>query len=262
MQRVPTDPEVNSMKTEMMGLQAYKFDQFLRQGTIISRPNRFLMHVEKDGSVFVCHCPSTGKIGNIAFDGVPCLLSESSNKKRKTPYTVEAISIDEARTWIGINQNAVNRYVEHFFCIGALDDIVPNRHTILREQKAGNSRLDFKIDNTYVEVKMPLQFLTFSKNDRPNDMECTNSHERFVRHITELGNRLQENENAVLLVCFAYDAPIFTPPEPTEQNRIIGDAVRQSVKAGVRAWQVNMNIDAHGVTLLKHFDITDHIFGH
>jgi sugar fermentation stimulation protein A len=100
------------------------------------------MYVEKDGNIFVCHCPSTGKIGNVIFDKVPCLLS--------TPYTWEAISIDGAETWIGINQNAVNRYMEYFFRIGLLNKIARNGHTIFREQKVGNSKLDFKIENTYV----------------------------------------------------------------------------------------------------------------
>ena len=172
---------------------------------------------------------------------------------------MEAISIDGTRTWIGINQNAVNSYAEYFFFIGALDGIVSNGHTILREQKVGNSKLDFKIENTYVEVKMPLQFLAFTEDDRPNGLECVNSHERFVLHITELGNLLQKNENAILLVCLAYDAPIFTPPEPTKQNRVIGDAVRQSIKAGVKVWQVNMNVNAYDVKLSKYFDITNHL---
>jgi DNA-binding sugar fermentation-stimulating protein len=106
---------------------------------------------------------------------------------------------------------------------------------------------------------MPLQLLAFTEGIRPSGMECVNSHERFVRHITELGNRLRENENAVLLICFAYDAPIFIPPKPTEQNRVIGDAVRQSIKDGIKVWQVNMNVDASGVKLLKSFDITDRL---
>jgi sugar fermentation stimulation protein A len=239
--------------------QMYKFSSQLERGMIISRPNRFLMRVEKDGNVFLCHCPSTGKIGNIVFDGVPCLLAPSVDTKRKTPYTVEAISIDKEKSWIGINQNAVNRYVEHFFRIGALDGIAKNGHHILREQKVGNSKLDFKIEDTYVEVKMPLQFMAFADGDRPAGNECVNSHERFVRHITELEHRLQANEKAVLLSCFLYDAPIFTPPEQTKRNQIIGDAVRQSMKAGVRIWQANMSIDPLGVNLLKYFDITNHL---
>jgi sugar fermentation stimulation protein A len=218
------------------------------------------MQVEKDGDVFLCHCPSTGKIGNIIFDKIPCLLSKSADQKRKTPYTVEAISISETKSWIGINQNAVNRYVEHFFRHNVLEEIVKNGSAILREQKIGTSKLDFKIENTYVEVKMPLQFLAFAEGDRPDATKCISSPERFVRHITELKNRLQDNENALMLLCFVYDAPIFTPPKQTEQNRIIGDAVRQSMKAGVKMWQVNMCINPYGVELLKYFDITNRLF--
>ncbi|MDR2781519.1 MAG: DNA/RNA nuclease SfsA [Holosporaceae bacterium] len=237
----------------------YIFDSPLERGKIISRPNRFIMQVNKNEDTFMCHCPSTGKIGKIVFKNVPCLLSKSLDNKRKTPYTVEAISIDDGKYWIGINQNAVNRYVEYFFRRGALDAIVQNGHEILREQKIGNSKLDFKIKNTYIEVKTPLQFLAFAKNDRPCGAECINSHERFVRHITELGNRLRENESAFMLICFMYNAPIFSPPKRTERNKIIGDAVRQSIKVGMRIWQVNMSIDSIGVNLLNQFDITDHL---
>ncbi|MDR3179939.1 MAG: DNA/RNA nuclease SfsA [Holosporaceae bacterium] len=240
--------------------EIYPFNPFLEQALVISRQNRFLMQVEKDGSTFLCHCPSTGKIGNIIFDKIPCLLSKSADEKRKTLYTVEAISLDKAKSWIGINQNAVNRYVEHFFCRNALEEIVKNGPAILREQKIGNSKLDFKIENTYIEVKMPLQFLAFAEGERPCSTLCANSSERFVRHISELKNRLQNNENALMLVCFVYDAPIFTPPKRTEQNKIIGDAVRESMKAGVKMWQVNMAINPNGVELLKYFDITDHLF--
>jgi sugar fermentation stimulation protein A len=217
------------------------------------------MHVEKGGHKFVCHCPSTGKIGNIIFDDVPCLLSATLEKKRKTPYTVEAVSINNGQSWIGINQNAANRYVEHFFRAGMLDGIVKNGHKILREQKIGNSKLDFRIENSYIEVKTPLQFLALNENTRPSGVECVNSHERFVRHVTELGNRLREHENAVLLLCFLYDALAFTPPEPTKRNKIIGDAVRQSLQAGVKMWQVNMSISPQSVKLLKYFDITERL---
>ncbi|MDR2068236.1 MAG: DNA/RNA nuclease SfsA [Holosporaceae bacterium] len=246
-------------RSELHEQEMYKFSVPLEYGRVVSRPNRFIMHVERCKKRIVCHCPSTGKIGNIVFDDVPCLLSPSFDKKRKTPYTVEAISVDGAQSWIGINQNAANRYVEYFFKVGMLDGVVKNGHKILREQKIGNSKLDFKIENSYVEVKTPLQFLALTEGDRPSGMECVNSHERFVRHVTELGNRLLEHENAVLLSCFLYDAPVFTPPEQTKRNKIIGDAVRRSLQVGVKMWQVNLSVTPQGVKLLKYFDITDRL---
>ena len=52
-----------------------------------------------------CHGPTTGRIGNIDISGIPCLLSKSDNPKRKTPYTVEAVSLDlpesKEKSWIG-----------------------------------------------------------------------------------------------------------------------------------------------------------------
>jgi sugar fermentation stimulation protein A len=218
------------------------------------------MRVEINGDTVMCHCPSTGKIGKIVFNDVPCLLSVSHDKKRKTACTVEAISINKAKSWIGINQNAVNRYVEHFFRVGALSKIVENGHKILREQRIGASKLDFKIENTYIELKMPLKFLAFSKNDRPSGAEYSSSHERFVRHVTELKNSLQKNERAFMLVCFVYDAPSFKPPAPTEKNKIIGNAVQEALLAGVKIWQINMSIDPQAVSLLKYFDITESLF--
>jgi sugar fermentation stimulation protein A len=246
----------------------YKFEPPLEIGKIISRPNRFIMNIEKDGNAFVGHCPSTGKIGNISLDGFSCLLSKSNDPRRKTAYTVEAIYMDQAHTWVGINQNAVNRYVEHFFKNGCLDGIAKAGHKVLREQKVGTSKLDFKIENTYLEVKMPLKFLPCAKDSCQRDVGSDDnkthvlqapSYERFVRHITELGDRLRESENAVLIVCFMYDAPMFIAPKPTEKTKIISDAVRNSAKAGVKMWQVNMCIDRNGVNLLQYFDIT-HLF--
>jgi sugar fermentation stimulation protein A len=239
----------------------YTFESPLDMGSIVARPNRFIMDVKKDETTLQCHCPSTGKIGNMPLEGLPCLLSKSRDKKRKTHYTVEAISFNEAKSFVGINQNAVNRYVEYFFKNGFLEKIASHGHRILREQKVGNAKLDFRIDHTYIEVKTPLKFLMLAnQQDRPcGDRECLTSYDRLVRHMTELVERLRENENAILLTCFVYDAPIFQVPTPTQKNKIIRDVVQRAARSGVKMWQVNMHINLYGVKLLKYFEIT-HLF--
>lgn len=80
----------------------YKFPKKLVKGLIKSRPNRFIMLVEINGKLEKCHCPSTGKIGNIEFKNILCLLSKSDSKNRKTKYTVEAI-YPEKEILVGIN---------------------------------------------------------------------------------------------------------------------------------------------------------------
>ncbi len=99
-------------------MNKYKFKDNLTEGIITSRPNRFIMLVNFNGKIEEAHCPSTGKIGNIEFNNIPCLVSKSNNKNRRTKYTVEAISLDnpnkKEKSWIGINQNRINEYVKFF----------------------------------------------------------------------------------------------------------------------------------------------------
>ena len=66
----------------------FRFERPLKEGRIIKRANRFIMDVELDGQAVKCHCPTTGRIGDIEVSGVACLVSESDDPKRKLKYTV------------------------------------------------------------------------------------------------------------------------------------------------------------------------------
>jgi sugar fermentation stimulation protein A len=163
----------------------FVFEIPLTEGLIRKRRNRFIMEVDIDGTIYDCHCPTTGRIGNIVFRDIPCLLSESNDTKRKTRHTVEAISLDlpsEAnKSWIGINQNAANRYVEHFLRTGQFSAMVGESKIVKREQKLGISKLDFLVDNTYLEVKTPLSKLQLEMKPHIATTEVSefNSFERF-----------------------------------------------------------------------------------
>lgn len=106
----------------------FKFNESLVEGVIVERKGQFTMICEINGEINNCHCPTTGRIGNLDVSGLPCLLSKSSDIKRKTTYTVEAVSLnspeDSDKSWIGINQNGANRYVEHYLVNGGFKDMV------------------------------------------------------------------------------------------------------------------------------------------
>ncbi len=84
-------------------------------------------------------------------------MSKNTDPKRKTPYTVEAVSLDlpesKEKSGIGINQNAINRYVENALVGGLFMDMVSGYESVLREQVLGVSKLDFLVEDTYIEVK-------------------------------------------------------------------------------------------------------------
>ncbi len=232
------------------------FPQKLTDGIIKSRKGQFVIFTELNGEVCRCHCPTTGRIGNIDIGGRPCLLSKTKNTSRKTQYTVEAISLnnpeDKNKKWIGINQNAINRYVEYYLINNSFKDMIDtSSHEVLREQTIGMSKLDFLVGNTYIEVKMPLQHLQVDIPSYVKTRKSTpfNSTERFIKHVSELGKSLGENRRAILLTCFIYDNPGFKVVERSKNYDKINTIVKQNVSKGVELWQANFEITAEYIVL-------------
>ena len=243
-------------------MPAIAFPEPLTEGVIVRRNSRFTMTVDVAGEELVCHCPTTGRIGNIVLDGRPCLLSHSHDPRRKTPYTVEAVSLarpeDSPKDWIGINQNAANRYVEHFLADGSLDDVTGGG-SVRREVFLGDSKLDFLVGDTYVEVKTQLQHLQVEIPGYVGTRKVTpfSATDRFVRHITTLADSLAEHERAVLLNCFIYDNPGFRVIERSTNYEEVSAAVASCRERGVSMWQVNLRITPEGVDMTAHFPLGD-----
>jgi sugar fermentation stimulation protein A len=239
------------------------FTEPLTEGSILRRRNRFIMDVEIGGSQYGCHCPVTGRIGNIAFKDIPCLLSKSTDPARKTPYTIEAISVDppsqKEKSWIGINQNAVNRYVEHFLGSGRFSDMVGDVCTVKREQTLGISKLDFLVGDTYIEVKTPLTTLQVEIKDHITTKPTTefNSFERFVKHINELAGSLQQHQRAILMSCFVYNNPGYKIYDRSSNSDYIKGQVQSCIERGLEIWQANFKITPEGVDLICYFKSTD-----
>ena len=215
------------------------------------------MLVEIKGEIVKCHCPATGRIGGIQFEDIPCLLSKGKSKVRKTAYTVEAISLNKpeakSKSWVGINQNAANRYIEFFLKTNQLKKIAKNQE-VIREVKLGNSRIDFKAGNVYVEVKTPLINLPF-KDHLNYKKSKFNSFDRLIKHFGELGKAISKGNRAILLMCYMYPAKRFTPPKLDKTNLKILKSAQAATKKGVEHWQANLKINKTGVELLDYFKL-------
>ena len=237
------------------------FPEPLTQAAIVRRRNRFVIDVDLDGAVIGCHCPTTGRIGTLVLDGLPCLLSPSRSSTRATPYTVEAISADppgtRAPAWIGINQNAANRFVEQALTHHMLPAMI-TAGTLRREQVLGHARLDFLInDTTYLEVKTPLDNLqvTLGSHVQTRPRPPLDSTDRLVRHISELGESLAAHQRAILLICFLHDNPGFQV-QPSRHHATVKAQVSQAIQQGVEIWQANFHLDNTSVRVLDHHELT------
>jgi len=232
----------------------FKFQEPLQEGVVVSRPNRFIMMVRIGGWTVRCHCPTTGRLGDAAISNVPCLVSRSRTRARKTEATVEAISlrpVTEGESWIGINQTAANRYVEHFLRTDQLARMASGQ--VRREVRLGNSRIDFLVGETYVEVKTPLISLPMAEGIRRVKHARFDSFDRLIKHMGDLGSDLRKGKRAVIVLCYLYNAAPFRRPPIDERNAPIVLAAEEARRRGVERWQVNLSLTREGVKLVKYF---------
>lgn len=216
-----------------------------------------------DGTKVRCHCPVVSRIGGLDLSGRPCLVSDSHNPKRKMPLTVEAYSLqrpeDEPKRWLGINQNASNRYVAHFLRQGAFDAITGPVDELKPEVPLGESRLDFLVNNDlYLEVKTPLvQIQTEVPAYVPRLPEVPfSSTDRAMRHLRELAESLKTHERAAILYCLYYDNFGFKFYHGTTYDEVMA-TVDACQKAGVELWQADFAVDEWEVNLVRYYVMED-----
>ncbi|MCX6701671.1 MAG: DNA/RNA nuclease SfsA [Candidatus Zambryskibacteria bacterium] len=239
----------------------FLFEELLEEGIIKSRPNRFIMHVLIDGQLEKCHCPSTGRIGDVKFNNVPCLLSKSKDVKRKTKYTVEAFSFDKLnksnKKWVGINQTKANKYVEFFIKSNLLKNMLGKVKEVKREVKLGESRIDFLINKKdYLEVKTPLMLITTKehKNHEENGKPFT-SFDRMIKHFKDISESIKSDSRAIFLLCNLYNAEPFKVPEPKFSEKKIVNAAKRAHLKGLETWQINLKIEKNGISLIDYFKL-------
>ena len=234
------------------------FDKPLIKAVIKERINRFIFIIDLNGTEVEAHCPSGGTIAGIprkSMTQLPCLLSDhGDNTTRRTRYTVEAISLDDGATYMGINQTASNHYVYQLLQDEDVQSVLSINGPVAREKKLGNSRIDFKVDNTHIEVKTMVaeyygkaskQLKILMKPQEP-------SVERMQKHIRELTHEVDTHKSkAIVLTVFQYDAPKFEPPVDNPKYAEFVNDLRAAKASGVRQVRMNLRITDKHVELLS-----------
>ena len=237
----------------------YIFDQPLIRGTMLKRKSQFTALVSIDGEEIIAHIPTTNRIGDVENKNLPCLLSFHDDPKRKLKYDIEAVLLSGDDNWVGINQILSNRLVEHFFREHELDEIVSDFDGIQREVKLGVSKLDFKVGDTYLEVKTPLTTINVKygagvKTLPPKPFSST---DRMVKHVNELAGSLQEHERAVFLQVFQYRITERKERLRSTHYEEVSRTIREAAEKGVEFWEVQLDFRPEGVALYNVARSTD-----
>ena len=81
--------------------------QNVRAAKFIDRPNRFIAHVELDGSVETVHVKNTGRCRELLVPGCTVYLEKGTNPNRKTAY--DLIAVEKGSSLINMDAQAPNK---------------------------------------------------------------------------------------------------------------------------------------------------------
>lgn len=219
----------------------------IREGKFISRPNRFIAHIEIDSKVEVCHVKNTGRCRELLVPGARVFVQESDNHMRKTKYDV--ISVYKGNELFNIDSSAPNKvfkeWIENSAYFGKIDFIKP-------ECSYKNSRFDFYIECGERKIFVEVKGVTLEENgvlmfpDAPT--------ERGVKHLGELSQWVKEgHEGYAVFIVQAEKAKYFTPNKKTHKE--FADALVSAKKAGVGILCLCCNVKSNEISVKEHVKV-------
>lgn len=177
----------------------FSFSSALTQAILLKRYKRFLADVIlPNGELETVHCPNTGAMTGCCDANSIIYLSESNNLKRKYRYTWE-YATDANNNKICINTNNANKVIKSALSHHSIDEL--SRYgTVIPEQKVGNSRIDFLMQENglrdcYIEVKS-VTLAVDTLGMFPDTVT-----KRGQKHCYELAALSQQGFQAKLLFC-------------------------------------------------------------
>ena len=194
-------------------------------GRFLSRPNRFIAHVDIDGIVQVCHVKNTGRCRELLTPGAAVYLERAANPARKTQY--DLIAVDKNGLLINMDAQAPNKVFGEWAEAGRF---LPAPTRIRPEYTWEDSRFDFLLEDgdgpCFVEVKG----VTLEEQGEVRFPDAPT--QRGVKHLRGLMRAVEQGcRAAVFFVIQMKGAVCFRPNDAT--HPAFGQALREAAAAGV-----------------------------
>ena len=194
-------------------------------GTFLSRPNRFIAHVEIGGQAQVVHVKNTGRCRELLVPGAPVWRQRSDNPARKTQY--DLIAVKKGQRLINMDSQAPNIAAREWLEGGGLGKI----ENLRPETVHGDSRFDFSFTLHGKPCFLEVKGVTLEQTgvcafpDAPT--------ERGAKHLRGLAAAARQGYGAyVLFVIQMEDVKYLHPNDRTDPN--FGAALREAAEQGVQ----------------------------
>ena len=202
-------------------------------GIFLSRPNRFIAHVEIDGQVETVHVKNTGRCRELLPVGAEVWCQRAGNPARKTKF--DLITVRKGTRLINMDSQAPNIAAGEWLRGGGLGPV----ENLRAETVHGNSRFDFSFTLDGKPCFLEVKGVTLE-----NDGICAFPDaptERGAKHLRELSQAAREGYGAyVLFVIQMKDVQYLHPNDATDPH--FGAALREAAENGVKVLAMDCRV--------------------
>ena len=209
-------------------------------GIFLSRPNRFIAHVEIMGQTEVVHVKNTGRCRELLPPGAKVWCQRSGNPSRKTKY--DLITVQKGSRLINMDSQAPNTAAREWLLSGGLGPVEDLR----AETRHGDSRYDFSFVKDGKTCFLEVKGVTLE-----NDGICAFPDaptERGAKHLRGLTEAARDGFGAyVLFVIQMEDVRHLHPNDATDPQ--FGAALREAAAGGVQVLAMDCRVTEDSMTI-------------
>lgn len=215
-------------------------------GRFLSRPNRFIAHIEINGQEEICHVKNTGRCRELLQHGAEVWCQRSANPNRKTKY--DLITVKKGHRLINMDSQAPNVAAGEWLAGGGLGELEQLRPETFHR----DSRYDFSFIKEGKACFLEVKGVTLENDgvcafpDAPTD--------RGVKHLRGLTQAAKDGFGAyVLFVIQMEDVKYLHPNDCTDPD--FGKALREAAANGVQVLAVDCHVTEDTMVIGKQVEV-------
>lgn len=213
----------------------------IEKGRFLSRPNRFIAHVELEGRAEVCHVKNTGRCRELLVPGAAVYLERSGNPARKTKY--DLIAVEKGGLLINMDAQAPNRAFGEWAAAGKF---LPGLTVIRPEFTWEDSRFDFMLEDGQGKIFVEVKGVTLEEDGEVRFPDAPT--ERGVKHLRGLRRAVEQGYRAAVFFVVQMKGPVrFRPNDET--HPAFGAALREAAENGVGVYAYDCRVTPDSLEL-------------
>ena len=214
------------------------------KGEFISRPNRFIAHINIDGTMHTCHVKNTGRCKELLVPGATVFLEESNNPNRKTKY--DLIAVFKGDTLINMDSQAPNKV----FYEWAKEYFKPD--FIKPEFNYKNSRFDCYMEVGSEKIFVEVKGVTLEDNGVASFPDAPT--ERGIKHLLGLSDAVKNGYTCyVFFIVQMRGVHHFEPNY--ERHKEFAEVLKFAKDCGVKILCLDCNVTPDSLTANDFIDV-------